>query len=114
MAWFSDSPANRFFRLGRAAAWITQTHSDWEVLCTFSESSTSNERTCFAMALREEATRQGIDRIRLPEVGAVEEDMRTAFAPLTKKKVEREVSFVVRGVDDLGEAVPSPFLWSHF
>ena len=114
LKWFSDSPANRFFRLGQAAAWLTQTHSDWEVLCTFSKSSNPNERTCFAMALREEATRQGIDRIRLPEVGVVEEEMRTAFAPLTKKKVEREVSFVVRGVDELGEAVPSPFLWSHF
>ena len=114
LEWFADSPSNRFFRLGKANAWITQTHFDWEVLCTFSQASNPSERTCFAMALREEATRQGIDRIRLPEVGAVEEEMRTAFAPLTKKKVEREVSFVVKAELELGRAAPSPFLWSHF
>ncbi|MGE0492415.1 MAG: hypothetical protein AB7S38_24590 [Vulcanimicrobiota bacterium] len=114
LEWFGAAPSNLYFQLGAGVVWLAQTHSDWEVLCTLTADSSPAERTRLAIELRREATRRGIDRIRVPRLEGLEPEMLTAFGRLARREVEREVSLVVRSELTLGSAAPVPFLWSHF
>lgn len=114
LEWFGKAPGNLFFALGEAVGWLTQTHSDWEVLCTFTSSSSAAEKLRFATELRKEATARGIDRIRVPLLQSVEPDMVEAFATIARRQIDREISFVARGTPKLEKPAPLPFLWSHF
>ncbi len=114
LAWFGQAPSNRFFQLGEVVVWLAQTHQDWEVLCTFSADATVPQRVRMAIELRKEATRRGIDRIRVPFLQGIEPEMASAFALLARRQVDREVSLVVRSENPLGPVSPSGFLWAHF
>ena len=114
LRWFGKAPSNRFFQLGEGVVWLTQTHQDWEVLCSFTQKCTVAQRTCLAHELRKEATRRGIDVIRIPDVLGVEVEMRRAFEVLARRVTSREVSFVVKSVESIGRASPLGFLWAHF
>lgn len=112
--WFSKAPSNRFFQLGEALVWLTETHSDWELIASFSSNANDCQRRRLALELRSLATRRGIDRIRIPQVVGVETEMLAAFAPLARRTVEREVSWITKANRPLGSPSPHAFLWSHF
>ena len=112
--WFGPAPSNRFFQLGEALVWLTETHSDWELIASFSRRADPCQRRRLALELRAEATRRGIDRIRIPQVVGIEPEMLEAFAPLARRTVEREISWITKAERPLGSASPHAFLWSHF
>lgn len=114
LEWFGQAPSNRYFQLADGVVWVAQTHEDWEVLCTFTATCSTAQRTRLAAELRHEATRQGIDRIRVPFLQGIEPEMLTAFTPLSRRQVDREISLVVRSSTPLGPASPLTFLWAHF
>ena len=114
LTWFGPAPSNRYFQLGQATAWLTETHSDWELIASFSAQACPCQRRRLALELREEATRRGIDRIRIPKVVGVEAEIVDAFAPLARRQVEREISWICKSEIPLGRPSPHAFLWSHF
>lgn len=114
LEWFGQAPSNRFFQLANGVVWVAQTHQDWEVLCTFTSGMSSAGRTRLATQLRQEATRRGIDRIRVPFLQGIEPEMLGAFGRLARRQVDREISLVVRSESALGPASPLAFLWAHF
>lgn len=114
LEWFGEAPSNRYFQLGEALVWLTETHSDWELIASFSAQASSCERQRLALELRDEATRRGIDRIRIPRVVGVEPSILEAFLPLARREVEREISWIIRSEKPIGEPSPHAFLWSHF
>jgi hypothetical protein len=114
LRWFGKAPNNRYFKLGRGVVWLTQTHDDWEVLCTFTHRCSEGDRRRFVSELRKEATSRSIDVIRVPLLPGVEESMRKAFKVLARRQVTREISFVVRSSQPVGPASPLGFLWAHF
>lgn len=114
LEWFGQAPSNRFFQLSEGVVWVAQTHQDWEVLCTFTSGLSPVQRARMAAELRHEATRRGIDRIRVPFLQGIEPEMLSAFARLARRQVDREISLVVRSQSPLGPASPVTFLWAHF
>ncbi len=114
LEWFGEAPSNRYFQLGEALVWLTETHSDWELIASFSAQASRCERRRLALELRDEASRRGIDRIRIPRVVGVEPSILEAFLPLARREVEREISWIIRSEKPLGEPSPHAFLWSHF
>jgi hypothetical protein len=114
LEWFGKAPSNRYFQFGQGIIWVAQTHQDWEVLCTFTKECTAAERTLLAAEVRQEATRRGIDRIRVPFLQGIEHEMLGAFARLARREVDREISLVVRSQNPLGPASARTFLWAHF
>lgn len=114
LQWFGDAPSNRYFQLAEGVVWVAQTHQDWEVLCTFSQGASWAQRLRLALELRHEATRRGIDRIRVPFLQGIEPEMLVAFELLARRHVDREISLVVRSQTALGPASPLTFLWAHF
>lgn len=114
LEWFGKAPCNRFFQLAEGMVWVAQTHDDWEVLCTFSQGSSSAGRLRLVAELRKEATLRGIDRIRVPYLQGIEPEMQAAFAFLARRQVDREISLVVRSERSLAAVSPLTFLWAHF
>lgn len=114
LEWFGPAPSNRYFQLGQVLVWLTETHTDWELIASFSAQADFCQRHRLALELREEATRRGIDRIRIPRVVGVEPEILEAFAPLARREVEREVSWLFKSERPLGSPSPHAFLWSHF
>lgn len=114
LEWFGQAPSNRYFQLGQGVAWVAQTHADWEVLGTFTRGCRPAERLLLAVELRREATRRGIDRIRVPFLQGVEPEMLAAFRLPARREVDREISLVARSQTPLGPASPLAFLWAHF
>jgi hypothetical protein len=114
LEWFGKAPSNRYFQLGDGVVWVAQTHQDWEVLCTFTRDCSAPQRTRLAIETRKEATRRGIDRIRVPFLQGIEPEMLSAFGLLARREVDREISLVVRSDKPLGPASPLTFLWAHF
>jgi hypothetical protein len=114
LAWFGQAPGNRYFQLAGGVVWLAQTHDDWEVLCTFTRGCSWAQRLRLAGELRAEATRRGVDRIRVPLLQGIESEMISAFALLARRQVQRQISLVVQSPDAVGAATGVPFLWSHF
>ncbi len=114
LEWFGQAPSNRYFQLGQALVWLTETHSDWELIASFSTQADPCQRRRLALELRNEASRRGIDRIRIPRVVGVENDILEAFEPLARREVEREISWIFKSEIPLGLPSPHAFLWSHF
>ncbi len=114
LEWFGPAPSNRYFQLGEALVWLTETHSDWELIASFTAQASCCERQRLALELRDEASRRQIDRIRIPQVVGVEPAVLEAFRPLSRREVEREISWIIKSEKPLGAPSPHAFLWSHF